>query len=297
VRVDGVAHIVQVHPCRKRDDYFALVNGPILTPRWMLEQHLATRHGDAGSFTIPGFCVPCGRAVDFTADFTGAWRAPDGLVVPNWRECLRCPRCGLSGRQRRVAELVSDALHMHGEGHPFILYMMEALSPLFDWVRRRFPWVQPIGSEFLGNGLPGGSERDGIRHEDAERLSFADASVDLVVSCDVFEHVDQPRRAFREVARVLRPGGRAILTFPMDPHLDLDRRRAELVEGCVRHLHPAIYHGNPLSVEGALVFTDFGWQVLSDLREAGLRDPTLNVYWSYEHGYLGIQFYFLAERA
>jgi SAM-dependent methyltransferase len=142
------------------------------------------------------------------------WHAPDGLVVPNWRECLRCPQCGLSGRQRRVAELVSDALVVCREGDPCVLYMMEALSPLFGWVRQRFPWVQLIGSEFLGDGLPGGSERDGIRHEDAEQLSFADASVDLVVSCDVFEHVNQPRRAFGEVARVLRPRGHAILTFP-----------------------------------------------------------------------------------
>lgn len=150
---------MQVHSCRKRDDYSALVNGPILTPRWMLEQHLANRHRGAVSFTVPGFCAPCGQAVDFTADFAGAWHAPDGLVVPNWRECLRCPQCGLSGRQRRVAELVSDALVVCREGDPCVLYMMEALSPLFGWVRQRFPWVQLIGSEFLGDGLPGGSER------------------------------------------------------------------------------------------------------------------------------------------
>ncbi len=32
------------------------------------------------------------------------------------------------------------------------------------------------------------------------------------------------------------------------------------------------------------------------MRGAGLDDPTLNVYWSYEDGYLGIQFYFVAGR-
>jgi hypothetical protein len=87
------------------------------------------------------------------------------------------------------------------------------------------------------------------------------------------------------------------MTFPMDPHLDANRRRAEVVGGAVRELLPAIYHGNPLSPDGSLVFTDFGWEVLAQMRDAGLRDPTLNVYWSYAQGYLGIQFYFDATRA
>jgi SAM-dependent methyltransferase len=48
----------------------------------------------------------------------------------------------------------------------------------------------------------------------AEALPFGDASFDLVLSYDVFEHVDDPVRAFRELRRVLRPGGHAWLVFP-----------------------------------------------------------------------------------
>jgi ubiquinone/menaquinone biosynthesis C-methylase UbiE len=45
----------------------------------------------------------------------------------------------------------------------------------------------------------------------AERLPFADASFDLVVSTVSFDHwADQPA-GLREVARVLRPGGRLVL--------------------------------------------------------------------------------------
>src|SRR5439155_236979 len=65
----------------------------------------------------------------------------------------------------------------------------------------------------------------------------------------------------------------------------------------VRHLLPEIYHGNPLSRRGSLVFTDFGWEVLAQLRAAGLSDAALYVYWGYELGYLGIQFYFLGHKA
>lgn len=51
-------------------------------------------------------------------------------------------------------------------------------------------------------------------HAFAEDLPFADASFDLVISYDVFEHVQDPVRAFRELRRVMRPGAHAWLVFP-----------------------------------------------------------------------------------
>ncbi|EHB47834.1 Methyltransferase type 11 [Mycolicibacterium rhodesiae JS60] len=44
----------------------------------------------------------------------------------------------------------------------------------------------------------------------AESLPFADASVDTVVSTLVLCTVDNPGRALREIARILRPGGRLL---------------------------------------------------------------------------------------
>lgn len=41
----------------------------------------------------------------------------------------------------------------------------------------------------------------------AERSPFVDASFDLVVAVSVIEHADDPDAVFREVHRVLRPGG------------------------------------------------------------------------------------------
>ncbi len=46
----------------------------------------------------------------------------------------------------------------------------------------------------------------------AEALPLPDASCDLVYSCECLEHVPQPRAALREMHRVLRPGGRLVLT-------------------------------------------------------------------------------------
>jgi SAM-dependent methyltransferase len=52
-----------------------------------------------------------------------------------------------------------------------------------------------------------------VRAMDASRLELPDASVDLAYSYNVFEHLADPAATFAEVARVVRPGGRFVLSF------------------------------------------------------------------------------------
>jgi SAM-dependent methyltransferase len=49
---------------------------------------------------------------------------------------------------------------------------------------------------------------------DGRRLPFADASFDTVLSTEVLEHVMVPGAVVREMARVLRPDGRLLITVP-----------------------------------------------------------------------------------
>jgi SAM-dependent methyltransferase len=47
-----------------------------------------------------------------------------------------------------------------------------------------------------------------------ERLPFADDRFDLVTALDVMEHLDDDLAGFKEIQRVLKPGGRALVLVP-----------------------------------------------------------------------------------
>jgi len=66
-----------------------------------------------------------------------------------------------------------------------------------------------------------------LRFEQAEadRLPFGDATVDGVVATGLIGCLDDPELFFREVERVLRPGGGAVLTFANPTSLLRDLRR------------------------------------------------------------------------
>lgn len=52
------------------------------------------------------------------------------------------------------------------------------------------------------------------QREDIQKMSFGDNSFDIVVSCETIEHVPKPKEAIKELFRVLKPGGKVILTCP-----------------------------------------------------------------------------------
>ncbi|MGC9397060.1 MAG: class I SAM-dependent methyltransferase [Anaerolineae bacterium] len=53
----------------------------------------------------------------------------------------------------------------------------------------------------------------------SERLPFAGATFDVVIASWVLEHLPQPATTWREIARVLRPGGRFFFLTPNRRHL------------------------------------------------------------------------------
>jgi 2-polyprenyl-3-methyl-5-hydroxy-6-metoxy-1,4-benzoquinol methylase len=71
------------------------------------------------------------------------------------------------------------------------------------------------GVEFNA-GAVGVCRRDGLEvfHGDIEAAAFADNSFDVITARHVIEHVPDPHSFMREIARLLKPGGRLLVRTP-----------------------------------------------------------------------------------
>jgi SAM-dependent methyltransferase len=70
----------------------------------------------------------------------------------------------------------------------------------------------------LGADVPAGVERLTFWQGDARGLPFADGSFDRIAAISTLEHIeDGEDRAVAELARVLAPGGRLVVSVPFNP--------------------------------------------------------------------------------
>lgn len=248
------------------------------------------RPGDP--FAVPGECAVCRGPTDFQVGYGHCFVLPGGARMPNWREQLVCPGCGLNNRTRAAFQLLQERLDRASA-----LYLTEQVTPLFRAVAARLG--QALGSEFLRDGTPSGAANaDGLRHEDLTALTFPDRSFDCIGCFEVLEHIPNHPQALRELFRCLAPGGTLLATVPFAldhaEHVERARMRSD---GSVEHLLPAEYHGDPLDGSGVLCFRHFGWTLLAEMEAAGFSDAALHFYWSRELGYLGgTQFIVMAKR-
>jgi SAM-dependent methyltransferase len=56
---------------------------------------------------------------------------------------------------------------------------------------------------------------------DIYQLPYPDRCFDVVTACEILEHLDRPGEALREMARVLRPGGCAIVSTPCRERIEM----------------------------------------------------------------------------
>ena len=188
-----------------------------------------------------GYCVICEKSSVFVEH---------GEYLRNH---YRCRYCDTIPRSRALVNALntfapdwkSRVLHESSPGGAMSDYLKEHCA-------------EYSSSHFFAD-VPRGEYAHGHRSENLEALTFADASFDVFVTSDVFEHVARPANAFREIARVLKPGGLHIFTTPWYPAQEQTVQRARIrPDGTFEHLLEPVYHGNPLSSNGSLVTFDWG---------------------------------------
>jgi len=93
----------------------------------------------------------------------------------------------------------------------------------------------------------GNARRPAFWLEDVAAMSFADNSFDCVVCVSVLEHLQHRIAAFREMLRIVRPGGRIVVT--MDYSRD---DRSDVVEAELREFLGAIFPADDAGVKSQL---------------------------------------------
>jgi len=217
-----------------------------------------------------------------------------GKRMPNWRERMECRECGLNSRIRASIHFLERNLGCQRTAQ---IHIAEQSTPLYAWLSAQYPGV--IGSEFFGSRIPFGSidPATGYRNENVTALTFADASLDFMLSFDVFEHVPDYQAALRECRRCLKPGGALLFTVPFHKGSASTIVQARIAaDGSIEHLSEPMYHGDPVNPEGCLCYYTFGWDILADLRALGFRSAEAHLFWSPEYGYLGREQILLSAR-
>ena len=180
---------------------------------------------------------------------------------------VRCPICGR--RARRFAPY-------HGRERAQCVHCrsLERHRALWLWLRRRIPAdatvlhvapeegiaarLRSLPIDYVSTDL---ESPLAMRNDDITALPDPDGSFDIVICNHVLEHIPDDRSAMREIYRVLRPGGFAVLQHPIapqpetfeDPSVTSPDERLRLFG---QHDHVRVY----------------GWDFVERLREAGFED-------------------------
>jgi len=211
-----------------------------------------------------GVCSCCGHAGRY-------------LVEPRaLRETFQCETCKASLRYRNQADAMLTA---YGTGERSVAELVN--TPQFRSMavyepgvsgpfRSLFAPLPAYTTSYYWSDVEPGQSRNSVRCENLEALTFPQASFDLIISSDIFEHVRRPLKAFEEIHRVLRPGGRHIFTVPLNwPFEHATVQRVDVSTADDVNLLPAVYHGSPLDPAGSLVYNDFGMDLPFKLASLG----------------------------
>lgn len=246
-----------------------------------------------------GFCPLCGKK-NFMV-----------LRGNNLRESGFCLYCSANSRYKAVSEIIKRILIIKAsikglnykklkvkiEKFNLFHYSLERILNLIKHTNLKIYEPSSIGaiynvlkfypyfikSEYFPNpDLTPGDLFKGIRFEDLQSLTFKNESFDIVITLDVFEHIQDPDRAFSEIYRVLKPKGINVFTVPFDNRKKtikrIDKNNNVLIK-------PVIYHADSIRSKGPIVYTDWGHDIIDYMNKFGfssfifsLKDPQNGIF-------------------
>lgn len=128
---------------------------------------------------------------------------PYGALI---RPDAQCPSCSALERHRTLWLYLQERTNLFGDRLRILHVAPE------EMLGKRLAALPNL--EYLSADL---TSPRAMEHFDLCEIPYPEGSFDVIVAVHVMEHIPDDRRALRELYRVLRSGGWAILDVPMEP--------------------------------------------------------------------------------
>jgi hypothetical protein len=184
------------------------------------------------------------------------------------RDTRVCPRCGAQERHRALWLYMRERTDLFTRPQLSILHWAPEYA--LQQSLQSLPNAAYVSADLEGD--------EAMQHMDMTDVPFKDDHFDLIVCVHVLEHVPDDRRAMREMVRVLKPGGVAMLLVPIvleqptleDPAIVTPQQRKEAYW---QEDHVRLYGG-----DFAQRLEEEGFEVTVDRWVRGLDQATLTRY-------------------
>ena len=167
----------------------------------------------AGMALFPGkrscYCPCCGvRFASFTeGDYAARPETFNPSRYAGIRQDVLCPVCGSLPRHRILASWCEARLPLF-RGSDILYFAPE--KGMMLWLKRNH--ISCTTADLY---------QAADLHLDIQETGLPDASRDIIICNHVLEHVEDFRKALREMHRILRSGGLLICSFPIDPSIEV----------------------------------------------------------------------------
>lgn len=182
------------------------------------------------------------------------------------RDYYKCIYCNSIPRQRALMSVLNKVRPNWIEQ---TIHECSPDGPTMKLMQRK---CEKYTYSYYYESLPGGYVLDEkSTNQNIENMTFDNETFDIYITQDVFEHVNDPYSAFKEIERVLKPGGIHLFTVPLYPFIK-SRPRIAISNGKVENILPPVFHGNPISEDGSLVTYDWGSDIAEQIeRSSGMK--------------------------
>jgi SAM-dependent methyltransferase len=117
------------------------------------------------------------------------------------------------GRRRLVKGFINN---IRNQSNPKVLDVGCGTGETMSFVKKLIPDGQVWGIDKSRVAVKYATGRDhkNVRLADANKLPFRKNIFDAILALDVLEHIKTPERVLQEIKRVLKPGGKMLITSP-----------------------------------------------------------------------------------